>query len=106
MHDPIYQEMSREESSLDWRITARVMSDKVLMRTLEESQSSGEKHAVIALVEDGELKEVYVSPEAAVKKSFPFDPVRQAFEAYTADKGVCLVIVRDNKAVISINGVV
>jgi hypothetical protein len=87
-------------------ITARVMSDKVLMKTLEESQSSGEKHAVIARVENGELKETWVSPEAAVKKSFPFDPVRQAFEAYTADRGVCLVIVRDNKAVISINGVV
>ena len=60
MKDLIYQEMSREESSLDWRITAGVMSDKVLMRTLEESQSSGEKHAVIARVENGELKEAYV----------------------------------------------
>jgi hypothetical protein len=106
MHDLIYQEMSKEESSLDWRITASVMSDKVLMKTLEESQSAGEKHAVIARVENGVLKEAWVSPEGAVKKSFPFDPVRQAFEAYTADKGVCLVIVRDNKAVISINSVV
>ena len=106
MKDLIYQEMSREESSLDWRITAGVMSDKVLMKTLEESQSSGEKHAVIARVENGELKEAYVSPEAAVKKSFPFDPVLQAFEAYETAKGICLLIVRDNKAVISINGVV
>ena len=106
MNDLIYQEMSGEERSLDWRITASVMSDKVLMKTLEDSQSSGEKHAVIARVENGELKEAWVSPEGAVKKSFPFDAVRQAFETYEIDNGVCLLILRDNKAVISINGVV
>jgi hypothetical protein len=105
MEPVVYQDMSGDESELDWRITRRVMADAVLMRTLQESQSSGEKHAVIARVENGELTEAYVSPESAVKKGFPFAPVLQAFEAYTADKGVCLLIVRDNKAVISINGI-
>ncbi len=99
-----YQEMSPEESALDWNVTTRVMSDRVLMKTLGDSQSQGEKHAVIALVEKGELKETYVSPEAAVKKSFPFNAVEQAFDAYDIGDGVCLLIVRDNKAVISING--
>jgi hypothetical protein len=101
----VYQEMSGEESELDWRITRRVMADAVLMKTLQESQSSGEKHAIIARVEKGELTEAYVSPESAVTKSFPFEPVREAFAAYTTDRGVCLLIVRDDKAVISINGI-
>jgi hypothetical protein len=100
----VYEDMSPEESGLDWRVTSRVLSDAVLMRTLQDSQSGGEKHAVVALVEGGVLKESYVSPEAAVRKAFPFDPVRQAFDAYDPAGGVCLLIVRDNKAVISING--
>jgi hypothetical protein len=100
----VYKEMSPEESSLDWSVTSRVLADSVLMRTLQDSQSGGEKHAVIALVERGELIESYVSPETAVKKKFPFNPVRQAFDAYDPAYGVCLLIVRDNKAVISING--
>ena len=98
-----YQEMGPEEESLDWSVTRRVMGDAQLMKTLEASQNSGEKHAVIALVEAGELKETYVSPEAAVRKNFPFNAVEQAFDAYTAGRGVCLLIVRDNKVVISIN---
>ena len=106
MSSLVYKEMSKEESHLDWSVTSRVMSDKVLMKTLEESQSAGEKHAIVARVEDGELVEAYVSPEDAVKKSFPFNPVHQAFEVYEIDHGVCLVIVREDKAVISINGVV
>ena len=99
-----YEDMGPEERALDWSVTTRVMSDPVLMKTLEESQSGGEKHAVIALVRTGELVETYVSPEAAAKKSFPFKAVEQAFDAYEAGAGVCLLIVRDNKAVISING--
>ncbi|MGA2480543.1 MAG: hypothetical protein ABSG63_17470 [Spirochaetia bacterium] len=106
MEEVVYQEMSAEENALDWRITTRVMSDAVLMKTLQESQSSGEKHAVIAIVHAGELAEAYVSPAEAVRKSYPFAPVGQAFDAYTIDRGVCLLIVRDGKAVISINGVV
>ncbi len=100
----IYQEMSQEESSLDWQITTAVMSDKILMKTLEESQSLGEKHAVIARVENGVMRETYVSPESAVKRSFPFNAVQQAFEYYDARDGVCLVIVRDHKVAISVNG--
>jgi hypothetical protein len=87
MEDVVYQKMSTKESALDWRITRRVMADAVLMKTLHESQLSGEKHAVIAIVEKGELAEAYVSPETAVKKSFPFAPVLQAFDAYTTDRG-------------------
>ena len=104
MENVVYEEMSPKESSLDWSVTSRVLSNAVLMRTLEESQSAGEKHAVIALVEHGELRETYVSPESAVKKNFPFNAVRQAFDAYDIADGVCLLIVRDNKAVISLNG--
>jgi hypothetical protein len=100
-----YEDMGPGERALDWRITTRIMSDKVLMKTLEDSQSGGVKHAVVALVLAGELVEAYVSPEDAVKKSYPFDPVEQAFAAYRAGKGVCLLIVRDGKAVISINSV-
>ena len=99
-----YQEMSEEESSLDWHVTTAVMSDKVLMKTLEESQSLGEKHAVIARVENGVMREAYVSPESAVKRNFPFNAVQQAFEYYDARDGVCLVIVRDHKVAISVNG--
>jgi hypothetical protein len=102
----VYQDMSAEENALDWRITTRVMSDAVLMKTLQESQSTGEKHAVVAIVEGGALTEAYVSPAEAVKKNYPFAPVSQAFEAYTIDRGVCLLIVRDGRAVISINGIV
>jgi len=100
-----YQEMGPQENALDWRITTRVMSDRVLMKTLEDSQSGGTKHAVVALVRDGELLEAYVSPEDSVRKAYPFAPVEQAFDAYRAGRGVCLLIVRDGKAVISINSV-
>jgi hypothetical protein len=103
--DVVYREMAPDEHMLDWRITRRVMSDSVLMNTLHASQAQGEKHAVIAIVESGELKEAYVSPEPAVRKSFPFDPVRQAFDLYDAKGGVCLLIVRDGKAVISLNSI-
>jgi hypothetical protein len=105
MENVVYREMSPEEHMLDWRITRKVMSDAVLMETLQASQSQGEKHAVIAMVENGQLKETWVSPETAVKKNFPFDPVMQAFDFYEIDKGVCLLIVRDGKAVISVNGI-
>ena len=101
----IYQEMSPEEHMLDWRITRQVMADAVLMNTLHASQAQGEKHAVIALVENGKLKETYVSPEQAVKKNFPFNPVMQAFDYYEVQDGVCLLIVRDGKAVISVNSI-
>jgi hypothetical protein len=100
----IYQEMSQEESTLDWKVTTTVMSDKILMKTLEESQSQGEKHAVIARVENGEMREAYISPESAVKRSFPFNAVEEAFQYYDAKDGVCLVIVRDHKVAISVNG--
>jgi hypothetical protein len=101
----VYQEMSPEESALDWRITRQVMADAVLMNTLHACQARGEKHAVIAFVENGELREAYVSPEQAVEKNFPFDPVARAFAVYDVRDGVCLLIVRDGKAVISINGI-
>ena len=101
----VYQGMSPDERMLDWRITRQVMSDKVLMNTLHASQAQGEKHAVIAMVENGELSETYVSPEPAVRKNFPFDPVAQAFDFCDAKGGVCLLIVRDGKAVISVNSV-
>jgi len=100
-----YQDIGPDERAMDWRVTTRIMSDKVLMKTLQESQAGGEKHAVVARVENGELQEAYVSPEAAVRKSFPFHAVEDAFAAYQAGRGVCLLLVRDNKAVISINGV-
>jgi hypothetical protein len=99
-----YQDIQPEERAMDWRVTTRIMSDKVLMKTLQDSQAGGEKHAVVARVENGELREAYVSPESAVKKGFPFSPVEQAFDAYEAGRGVCLLLVRDNRAVISING--
>jgi hypothetical protein len=105
MENVVYQEMTPEEQMLDWRITRKVMSDTVLMQTLQAAQSEGEKHAVIALVENGQLRESYVSSEASVKKSFPFNPVMQAFDFYQVNKGVCLLIVRDGKAVISVNGI-
>jgi hypothetical protein len=105
MENLVYQEMSEEENALDWQVTRTVMADSVLMKTLEDSQASGEKHAVVARVEKGDLKETYVSPETAVKRLFPFGPVEQAFEYYDPRDGVCLVIVRDRKVVVSINGV-
>ena len=105
MDDVVYREMSPGEQTLDWGVTRKVMSDAVLMQTLQAAQSQGEKHAVVAMVENGQLKETYVSPEAAVKKSFPFTPVVQAFDFYEINKGVCLLIVRDGKAVISVNGI-
>jgi len=105
MENVVYQEMAPEERMLDWRITRLVMADSVLMNTLHASQAWGEKHAVIALVENGELRETYVSPEQAVKKNFPFNPVMQAFDYYDAQHGVCLLIVRDGKAVISLNSI-
>ena len=100
----IYQEMSQEESTLDWHVTTTVMSDRTLMKTLEESQSLGEKHAVIARVENGVMKEASISPESAVKRNFPFNAVEQAFQYYDARDGVCLVIVRDHKVAVSVNG--
>ena len=105
MGNVVYKEMAPDEQVLDWRVTRAVMSDTVLMETLQAAQSGGEKHAVVALVENGQVTETYVSPEAAVKKSFPFTPVDQAFDFYRVNKGVCLLIVRDGKAVISVNGV-
>jgi hypothetical protein len=104
MEDLVYQEMSEEENALDWLVTRAVMSDPVLMKTLEESQASGEKHAVVARVQEGTLRETYISPEAAVRRLFPFGPVELAFEYYDPRDGVCLVIVRDGKVVVSING--
>jgi len=105
MEGTVYQDIGPEERTLDWRITTRIMSDKVLMKTLQDSQSEGTSHAVVAIVTNGKLVEAYVSPEEAVKKRYPFAPVEQAFAAYRAGRGVCLLIVRDNKAVISINSV-
>ncbi len=100
----VYREMGPEEHDLDWSITSRVMRDRVLMTTLQASQAQGEKHAVVAVVESGELKETWVSPESAVIKAYPFEPVRQAFAAYDPRGGVCLLVVRDNAVAISING--
>ena len=105
MGNVVYKEMEPDEHVLDWRITRTVMSDTVLMETLQAAQSGGEKHAVVALVENGQLRETYVSPEAAVKKGFPFTPVMEAFDFYRINTGVCLLIVRDGKAVISVNGI-
>lgn len=104
--DLVYQEIGPEEQEMDWRITRGVMADPTLMGTLENAQSNGQKHAVIALVEGGELKEAYISPEDAVKTAYPFNAVTQAFEFYDPSNGVCLVIVRDGKVVISINGLI
>jgi hypothetical protein len=101
----VYGEMAEDERDLDWQVTRRVMADRVLMRTLQDSQSAGEKHAVIALVRDGMLQEAYVSPRAAVEKQFPFDPIREAFEYYDLRIGVCLVIVRAGKVAVSVNGI-
>ncbi len=104
--DLVYQEMGPDEQDLDWRVTRSVMADATLMGTLQDAQSSGEKHAVIALVEESQLKEAYVSPESAVKSAYPFNAVQQAFDFYDPSNGVCLVIVRDGKVVISINGLI
>ncbi len=104
MEQIVYQEMAPEESSLDWSVTRRVLADRVLMKTLEAAQAGGEKHAVIALVTRGEVTETFISAEAAVRKQYPFDAVKQAFDVYDTGGGVCLLIVRDGKAVISING--
>jgi len=41
--------MEPEAKDLGWSVTTRVMKDPVLTKTLRESQSSGEKHAVISL---------------------------------------------------------
>ncbi len=104
--DLVYEDMGPDEQELDWRITRSVLADATLMGTLQNAQSLGQKHAVVALVERGELKEAYVSPEAAVKTTYPFNAVQQAFEFYDPSNGVCLVIVRDGKVVISINGLI
>ncbi|MGO9409539.1 MAG: hypothetical protein ACLQCB_02165 [Spirochaetia bacterium] len=104
--DLAYREMGPDEQDLDWRVTKSVLSDATLMGTLQNAQSTGQKHAVVALVEGGQLKEAYVSPEAAVKTAYPFNAVDQAFELYDPSNGVCLVIVRDGKVVISINGLI
>ena len=102
--DVVYEEMGPDEQELDWRVTRQVMADSTLMGTLQNVQSTGEKHAVIARVENGQLVEVYVSPESAVKAAYPFNAVEHAFDFYDPSSGVCLVIVRDGKVVISING--
>ena len=104
--DLVYREMGPEEQELDWRVTKSVLADATLMKTLQNAQSTGQKHAIVALVEQGELKEAYVSTETAVKASYPFNPVQQAFDFYDPLNGVCLVIVRDGKVVISINGLI
>jgi hypothetical protein len=102
----VYKEMGPEEQELDWRVTRSVLSDATLMATLQNAQSTGQKHAVVALVENGKLLEAYVSPEGAVKANYPFNAVDQAFAYYDLSNGVCLVIVRDGKVVISINGLI
>ena len=102
--DVVYEEMGPDEQELDWRVTRQVMADVTLMGTLQNAQSTGEKHAVIARAENGQLVEVYVSPESAVKAAYPFNAVQHAFDFYDPSSGVCLVIVRDGKVVISING--
>ncbi len=102
----VYQEMGPDEQELDWRVTRSVLGDATLMGTLQNAQSTGQKHAVVARVEGGKLAEAYVSPESAVKASFPFNAVQQAFDFYDPANGVCLVIVRDGKVVISINGLI
>ena len=105
MEQLIYQEMTEEEEkSLDWFITTTVLSDTPLLKSLEERQSGGEKHAIIAVVENGALKDAYVSPESAVVKNFPFDQVRHGLDYYEIGDEICLVIVRGNKVVISIRG--
>ncbi|HVO39282.1 MAG TPA: hypothetical protein VMV03_09675 [Spirochaetia bacterium] len=104
--DLVYKEMGPEEQELDWRITRSVMADRVLMETLEGAQASGEKHAVVAIAENGALKEAYVSPAGAVKATYPFHAVEQAFDFYDPGSGVCLLIVRDGKVVISINSLI
>ena len=104
MDQLIYQEMTEAEKSLDWFISTTVLSDALLLKSLEERQSTGEKHAIIAVVENGALKDAYVSPESAVISNFPFDQVRHAFDYYEIGDEICLVVVRDNKVVISIRG--
>ena len=98
--------MGPDEQELDWRVTRGVMADATLMGTLQNAQSTGQKHAVVALVESGQVKETYISPEAAVKTAYPFNAVQHAFDLYDPSNGVCLVIVRDGRVVISINGLV
>ncbi len=85
-------------------MTSRVLADAVLMRTLEDSQSGGEKHAVIALVEHGVVRETYVSPESSREKELPLQRGAAGLRRLRISDGVCLLIVRDGKAVISING--
>jgi hypothetical protein len=104
--DLVYEEMGPDEQELDWSVTKSVLSDTTLMGTLQNAQSTGQKHAVVARVEDGKLVEAYISPESAVKASFPFNAVEQAFQLYDPPNGVCLVIVRGGKVVISINGII
>jgi hypothetical protein len=106
MAELIYEEMGPGEQALDWRITKALLSDRVLMKTLSDCQTKGEKHAVVAMVESGQLKEAYVSPESSVRKNFPFNAVEQALEYYTIEGGVFLIIVRDGKVVASVNGIV
>ncbi len=106
MPEYVYKEMGPAEEDLDWRVTRKVMGDAALMKLLQDSQSGGEKHAIIAIVENGVFKEAYVSPEKAVKAAYPFNAIRQAFDSYTTEGGVCLVIVRDNAVAVSINGLI
>jgi hypothetical protein len=104
--DFVYEEMGPNEQELDWRVTRYVLGDATLMGTLQNAQSTGEKHAVVATVANGKLVEAYISPESAVRASYPFNAVQQAFDFYDPSNGVCLVIVRDGRVVISINGLI
>ncbi len=102
--DYVYQEMGPDEQDLDWTITRQVMKDHVLLSTLLDAEQSGEKHAVVAVASNGELKETYVSPESAVKEKFAFNAIDDAFDFYVPGHSVCLVIVRDQRVVVSVNG--
>lgn len=102
--DYVYEEMGPEEQDLDWSVTRQVMKDQQLLSTLLDAEEGGEKHAIVALVSQGEVKDLYVSPESAVKEKFPFNPISDAFDFYVPGHSVCLVIARDNRVVVSVNG--
>ena len=104
MADYVYEEMRPDEEDLDWSVTRQVMKDQQLLSTLLDAEQGGEKHAIVALVSQGEVKETYVSPESAVKERFAFHALEDAFEFYVPGHSVCLVIVRDNRVVVSVNG--
>ncbi len=102
--DYVYEEMGPDEQELDWSVTRQVMKDQQLLSTLLDAEQGGEKHAIVALVSQGELKETYVSPESAVKEKFPFNALQDAFDFYVPGHSVCLVILRDQRVVVSVNG--